>query len=77
MAAAKWEVMSGLPRERITAGIHTVRNQHVMLDSDLATLYGVEVRALDQAVSRNLNRFPEDFMFQLTSDEAIGLRSQT
>jgi hypothetical protein len=47
-----------------------------MLDSDLAGLYGVEVRALNQAVKRNLARFPNDFMFQLTVDEARFLRSQ-
>ena len=47
-----------------------------MLDSDLAMLYGVETRALNQAVKRNINRFPEDFMFQLTQDEAFCLRSQ-
>jgi hypothetical protein len=48
-----------------------------MLDSDLAELYGVEVRALNQAVQRNLRRFPEDFMFRLTPDEHESLRSQT
>ena len=47
-----------------------------MLDSDLAMLYGVETKRLNQAVKRNINRFPEDFMFQLTQDEAIRLRSQ-
>lgn len=46
-----------------------------MLDSDLAVLYGVEARALNQAVKRNRHRFPEDFMFQLTANEAEGLRS--
>jgi hypothetical protein len=48
-----------------------------MLDADLATLYGVEVRALNQAVSRNRQRFPPDFMFQLTAGEAAILRSQS
>jgi hypothetical protein len=47
-----------------------------MIDSDLATLYGVEVKALNQAVRRNIRRFPEDFMFQLTSEEFEALRSQ-
>ncbi len=56
--------------------IHLVRGQQVMLDSDLALLYGVETKALNQAVKRNLDRFPEDFMFQLTKDEAEYLRSQ-
>ena len=54
-----------------------VRGHTVMLDADLATLYGVETRALVQAVKRNLSRFPEDFMFQLTLDEATNLRSQS
>ena len=54
-----------------------VRGHKVMLDTDLAALYGVETRALVQAVKRNLRRFPEDFMFQLSSDETAILRSQT
>lgn len=56
--------------------IRIIRGQQVMLDSDLAMLYGVETKALNQAVKRNINRFPEDFMFQLTQDEAIRSRSQ-
>ena len=47
-----------------------------MLDSDLAMLYGVETKRLNEQVKRNLNRFPEDFMFQLAQDEAVRLRSQ-
>jgi hypothetical protein len=54
-----------------------VRGHKVMLDADLATLYGVETRALVQAVKRNLARFPDDFMFQLSFDEATNLRSQS
>lgn len=53
-----------------------IRGQQVMIDSDLAKLYGVETRVLNQAVKRNIERFPEDFMFQLTKDEAENLRSQ-
>jgi len=53
-----------------------LRGERVMLDTDLATLYGVETRALVQAVKRNRERFPADFMFQLTTDEAAYLRSQ-
>jgi hypothetical protein len=53
-----------------------VRGQRVMLDTDLAALYGVEVKALNQAVKRNADRFPADFMFQLTREEAAALRSQ-
>jgi phage regulator Rha-like protein len=50
--------------------ILTVRGERVILDSDLAALYGVETRVLNQAVKRNINKFPDDFMFQLTRDEA-------
>lgn len=56
--------------------IHVVRGQQVMLDSDLATLYGVETRSLNQSVKRNIRRFPEDFMFQLTKREWNYLKSQ-
>ena len=56
--------------------IHIIRGQQVMLDSDLAKLYGVETRVLNQAVKRNIERFPADFMFQLTKEEAENLRSQ-
>jgi hypothetical protein len=66
-----------MPSERIERSILLIRGQKVMLDSDLASLYGVETRALVQAVQRNLDRFPDDFMFQLTRDEFDDLRSQT
>ncbi len=56
---------------RIESLIHIIRNQQVMLDSDLARLYGVETKALNQAVKRNIQRFPEDFMFQLTKEECL------
>lgn len=56
--------------------IYIVREQKVMLDSDLAALYGVETRVLNQAVRRNLQRFPEDFMFQITKEEYENLKSQ-
>ena len=58
-----------LPIENITSKIHLIRKEKVMLDSDLATLYGVETRVLNQAVRRNRERFPLDFMFQLTKVE--------
>ncbi len=61
---------------QIESRIFLIRGQKVMLDSDLAKLYGVENRALNQAVKRNVERFPEDFMFQLTSEEHESLRSQ-
>jgi len=56
--------------------IRIIRGQQVMLDSDLAMLYGVETKALNQAVKRNVNRFPDDFRFRLTQEEAVALRSQ-
>ena len=62
--------------EQIESRIFLIRGQKVMLDDDLATLYEVEIRVLNQAVKRNLDRFPEDFMFQLTAEEALLLRSQ-
>ncbi|HEY5243821.1 MAG TPA: ORF6N domain-containing protein, partial [Polyangiaceae bacterium] len=58
-------------------GILSVRNHRVMLDADLAALYGVEKRALVQAVKRNIVRFPADFMLQLTVPEAKALKSQS
>lgn len=62
--------------EKIQYRIHEIRGQKVMLDFDLATLYGIETRVLNQAVKRNIERFPEDFMFQLTKGELDILRSQ-
>lgn len=56
--------------------IFTIRNKRVMIDRDLAELYGVELKKLNQAVKRNIKRFPQDFMFQLTIDEWENLRSQ-
>jgi hypothetical protein len=56
--------------------IHVLRGDRVMLDSDLARLYRVPIKVLNQAVRRNLERFPDDFMFQLTRDEFDSLRSQ-
>ncbi len=62
--------------EIITTKIHLIRNQKVMLDFDLAKLYEIETRVLKQAVRRNSNRFPEDFMFELSNDEVELLVSQ-
>lgn len=62
--------------ETVDTCIIVVRGQRVMLDADLAALYGVEVRTLNQAVRRNAARFPSDFMFQLSWDEAERSRSQ-
>ncbi len=65
-----------IPSEQIAGIIYIVRGQRVMLDRDLAALYGVETRALAQAVKRNIKKFPEDFMFHLSWEEAKILRSQ-
>ena len=62
--------------ERIERKVLRLRGQNVMLDEDLATLYGVDVKALNQAVKRNRDRFPSDFMFRLTAQETRSLRSQ-
>ena len=70
------ETLIALPDERIINRIFVIRGKKVMLDRDLAELYGVETRALNQAIRRNRKRFPEDFMFQLTWEEAHVLRSQ-
>ena len=60
----------------VTNKIYIVRSKKIMLDRDLAELYEVETRALNQAVYRNMERFPEEFMFQLTADEFEILKSQ-
>jgi hypothetical protein len=65
-----------MQKERITSKIYLIRGQKVMIDQDLAELYGVETKALKQAVRRNITRFPDDFMFELTKDEFEILRSQ-
>jgi len=65
-----------IPVEQIASKIYLIRNTKVMLDRDLAELYGVENKALNQAVKRNIKRFPEDFMFQLTYQEFTDLKSQ-
>jgi hypothetical protein len=62
-----------LPEERIESKIYLIRGRKVMLDWDLAALYQVETRVLNQAVSRNRERFPEDFMFALTREEIRNL----
>ena len=67
---------SVLPAERIERLIYLIRNQKVMLDRNLAELYGVETRALKQAVKRNIDRFPSDFMFTLSDKEVNNMVSQ-
>lgn len=75
--ASKKQGKSVIPAERIERSILLIRGEKVMLDSDLAELYGVETRVLVQAVKRNLGRFPVDFMFQLNKREFENLRSQS
>ncbi len=65
-----------LSEETISNTIYYIRNQKVMLDRDLAALYGIETRVLKQAVRRNITRFPEDFMFELSKEEFQNWRSQ-
>ena len=65
-----------IPTGQLERHIYSVRGQNVMLDSDLAELYEVETKNLNKAVQRNLSRFPDDFMFQLTLEEAASLRFQ-
>ena len=67
---------SVIPIESIQQRIYLIRRRKVMLDTDLAKLYGVETFNLNKAVKRNLDRFPADFMFQLTKEEAETLRFQ-
>lgn len=73
---AKTEVSTIRPVEQIESLILTIRGKQVMLDRDLARLYGVETKRLNEQVRRNIERFPEDFMFQLTKEEAEFSRSQ-
>ncbi len=65
-----------IPEEVVMSKIHEIRGEKVMLDRDLAELYGVETKVLKQAVRRNVHRFPEDFMFEMTKEEFEIWRSQ-
>ena len=65
-----------IPEEVVMSKIYQIRGQKVMLDSDLAELYGVETKVFKQAIRRNLDVFPEHFMFELTKEEHESLRSQ-
>ena len=69
-------LMSRLRAENIHQRILTIRGVRVMLDAGLAELYDIQTKAFNQAIQRNMDRFPEDFMFQLTEEEFSGLRSQ-
>ena len=80
MSALKSQIVtsnSSIPPERIERRILLVRGQKVMIDADLAKLYEVETKELNLAVRRNLDRFPEDFMFQLNALEFRNLRFQS
>ena len=70
-------LVSTVPADRIERTIRLIRGHKVMLDADLAGLYRVPTKVLNQAVKRNTERFPNDFMFRLTADEGAFLRSQT
>ncbi len=70
------EIPSVLPAERVERAIFVLRGEKVMLDEDIAVLYGVETKVLVRAMKRNLARFPRDFMFQLSSEEVEILRCQ-
>jgi predicted O-linked N-acetylglucosamine transferase (SPINDLY family) len=72
----KGENSSMIPDESVINKIYHIREQTVMLDSDLAELYGVETKVFNQAIKRNIDRFPYDFMFQLNSQEWSNLKSQ-
>ncbi len=70
------DALPAVSMERIEERIYTVRGQRVMLDADLAEVYGVETKALNRAVKRNRDRFPDDFAFQLTRQEVTNLKCQ-
>jgi hypothetical protein len=72
----KTKRVSTAPVEHIVRSILILRGQRVILDAELATLYGVATKRLNEQVKCNAKRFPEDFIFQLTTEEAAGLRSQ-
>ena len=74
MSKASKELM--IPDELVMNKIYLIRGQKVMLDRDLAELYGVGTKVLKQAVKRNAERFPEDFMFEMTAEELENWRSQ-
>ena len=76
MKKSKTKTTSLIPDERIINRIFFIRGRKVMIDGDLAKLYGVGTKVLNQAVRRNLKRFPDDFMFELTKQEAEIWKSQ-
>jgi hypothetical protein len=73
---SKNEIIKLVEEEKIMNKIHVIRNHKVMLDFDLAEMYGVETKRLNEQLKRNIKRFPKDFMFSLTEKETQNLRSQ-
>lgn len=73
---SKIEIIKLVEEEKIMNRIHVIRNHKVMLDFDLAEMYGVETKRLNEQLKRNIKRFPKDFMFSLTEKETQNLRSQ-
>ena len=73
---AKQELQSLIAEQKILNRIYAIRGEKIMLDKDLAELYNVETRVLNQSIKRNIKRFPKDFMFQLTEKEFKSLISQ-
>ena len=76
MAKSKSNIIAVIPDEVIINKIYLMRGMKVMLDKDLAEMYGVETKRLKEAVRRNMQRFPEDFMFEMTKEELENWRSQ-
>src|SRR5215212_4787588 len=76
MTKTKRNIIKLIPEERIVNKIHIIRDQKVMLDFDLANLYEVETKRINEQVKRNMERFPSDFMFRLTAKEWNFIRSQ-
>ena len=76
MAKGNQELQALVVEQKILNRIYVIRGEKVMLDRDLAEMYGVETRVLNQSIKRNLNRFPKDFMFQLSEKEFKNLISQ-
>mgnify|MGYP002077660628 CR=1 FL=1 len=74
---AKAELQTLVAEQKILNRIYVIRNQKVMLDEDLAHMYGVETKQLKRQVKRNIERFPKDFMFTLTKKELENLRRQS
>jgi len=77
LAMKSKKLQTTFPVTTVEGRIHLVRGRKVILDRDLADLYGASTRALNQAVKRNIQRFPDEFVFRLTTDEADALRSQS